>query len=737
MIFDRKAKAVTPPEKDTAPVGEIATHATLLSRLLADLGAPIAQDVIGEALAASPADETFERAQDALSKIGFQAQTHNMPIADLPRHCVPAFVMDDTGNGVVLHELTDETAVISRADPDGHVGQETVARTTLNGAARALWFYPEDADDRGVQGRLSAINPIKTLGGQRVAWILVAAFLSNVLGIATSLFVMVVYDRVLPNKALESLYALAIGVAIAVLFDTVLRNARSAIVEAATERADRRVTEDIFDQFVSASSRNSDRKIGQLASVVRDYEHYRDFMTSAAVLAFVDLPFVFVFVYVIWHIAGAVAIVPLVAVPVVIGGVMLAQPIVTRSSKDASRVAQTRQSLLVEVLSGLEPLRVSGAYSLLKRRFLSQAGQQRVATTRARDLSSVVGAMISVVQQSVQVAVIVIGFHLFVSQQITMGAIMGSVILSGRAMGPLSRVGQAMGRISSVRVAYRNLHEFLSTQRMGEVAHATTATNTRAVIDVSNVTYRPQSEMPALFSGLSVTINAGEKVAILGRTGSGKTTFLRLLNGLCEPETGAVFVGGQAVAAIPRARIPHQIGTVFQMPWLFAGSLFDNVSMAHERLDEAVVAQALVAVGMGSFPLDYQVAEQGANLSGGQKQAISLARALAFDPPVLLMDEPTSAMDAQLEARIVTYLRTKKANRTMMIVTHKAALIGLCDRILIMDQGRIVEDMSVAEYRKKTAKADANPTEKPRPPRTITRKLGPLKRPSQKAGNTQ
>lgn len=723
MILGRK-KTVEPAEA-SVPM-PLQGQAQLLARMFSDLGSPVASDVIAETLAASPDDDLITRARSCGAKLGFSSQLQHIPLANLPVHMVPVFVEDQDGRPMVIQALTDTTATLCRLGEDGGIHQEDVALSTLTQTVQSLYFFPEETDERGVVGRIAAINPMKTLGGQRIMWILLAAFLSNVLGVATSLFVMVVYDRVLPNKALESLYALAIGVALAVLFDTLLRNARTTIIEAATERSDRRVTEDIFDQFVTASSRQSNRKIGHLASVVRDYEHYRDFMTSSAVLAFVDLPFVFVFIYVIWHIAGAVAIVPLLAVPIVICSVLLAQPIVSRSSRDASRVAQNRQSLLVEVLSGLDPLRVSGAYSLLKRKFLSQAGQQRVATNRARDLSSVVGTMIAVVQQAVQVAVIVIGFHLFVSQSITMGAIMGAVILSGRAMGPLSRVGQAMGRISSVRVSYRNLHDFLKTERLnsGEASAdlAVTEASENVALEISNITYRPDPEVPALFSNLSAKVKSGEKIAILGRTGSGKTTLLRLLNGLCEPETGGVFAGGKSITSVPRARLPHHIGTVFQSPWLFAGTLYENVSMGHEVINDDVVQDALSAVGMGQFSLDHNIAEQGANLSGGQKQAVNVARALAFDPPILLMDEPTSAMDAQLEGRVVSYLKTEKSTRTMVIVTHKSALISLCDRVWIMDRGQIVEDITTAEYHARTQSKKPTSTVVKKAPGTLKRR---------------
>ncbi len=653
------------------------------------------------------AGSSLETLREALGGLGYTALPIRKSIDQITPQDLPLAGLASDGTLFVIHEVNSTSAslVIST---DG----ETRAQVAMDAAPELSYGYRFVADaleNQSAQGRLSALNPIKAIGPSRLAWILTAAFLSNLLGIGTSLFVVVVYDRVLPNQAVESLYALTIGVVLAVLFDALLRRSRSAILDKATEIADRRVTEDLFDQYVQAPHSKS-KSVGELSSIMRDYEAFRDFMGSAIVLAVIDLPFIFIFIAVIYHIAGLVALVPLLALPIIIGLILIAQPIAARASRETSRMTRSRQSLLAEILIGLDALRVSGAYGLMKRRFLLQASQQRAATESGKAVASAVGTVISTVQQAVQVAIIVVGFHLFTRGDITMGAIMGAVILSGRAMGPMARLSQAFGRLNGILIGYGNIKAFLMAERPGRTGSASllaSRSNDAPLIELNNITYRPKSGGDAIFAGFHLKIERGQKVALLGRTGSGKSTLLNLINGLVEPETGAVIVAGQPISSIPRANISTLVGTAFQAPWLFAGTLRENIGLGQATISEDDILEALSKVKLIDLSdqttgtLDFVIEEHGRNLSGGQRQAIGLARALAFKPPILLLDEPTSAMDAGLEAHVVAALRTYETPLTALIATHKAALIDLCDRVVILEGGQIAADMPTSEYRKK------------------------------------
>ncbi|MGB1235720.1 MAG: ABC transporter transmembrane domain-containing protein [Planktomarina sp.] len=396
---------------------------------------------VSEAWSASGATSRQRRLIDACNTLGLEGAARKIAPTKVTAMDLPCIIMDKaTGDlTVMLGRDGDTFQVLQSGDTASqHLTAKEMRKTFRTGI---IGFRLPDQDSRGPKARLKALNPLSSLGLSKITWVLLAALFSNILGLATSLFVMVVYDRVLPNRAVESLYALAIGVAIAVLFDSLLRSARGRLIETSTKAADVRVTEDIFDQYVAVANQKTRKSVGELANIMRDFETYREFMTTAMVLTFVDLPFVLLFILVIWQISSWLFLVPLIAIPIVLILVLGVQPLIARSSRAASKSAQTRHGLLVEVLGGLDALRVTGAYALMKHRFLSQARIHGQAMGTAKSYHQLVGTMVSTVQQAVQVGVIVLGFHLFVSQSITMGAIIAAVILSGRAMGPVARLG--------------------------------------------------------------------------------------------------------------------------------------------------------------------------------------------------------------------------------------------------------------------------------------------------------
>jgi len=718
----------TPPPEGLVP---------LVDRLLARFGRVAGKAEIDEAWYGAAADDTLERLLHVAGSFGLVAEARRGALRELGRDDLPLLVAGGEVGAVVLVATAGPEAVELLPLTPG-APERMSPKTFESWARRGRAFHLHRIDDARTAGetaeaahdnavaRLRALNPLRNLGVGRLGWVLIAAFLSNLLGLATSLFIMVVYDRVLPNKATESLYALAIGVALALLFDMVLRSAREGLVESATRQADARVTEDIFDQYVATSNLTSRKSVGELAVILRDFETYRDFMSTAMILTFVDLPFVLIFIAVIWSIAGLVFLVPLLALPIVILLVLSVQPLVARSAKAAARSAQTRQGLLVEVLSGLDALRVTGAYAMMKNRFLSQAGQHTYSTQRSRKYNTLVSTIVQLTQQVSQVAVIVVGFHLFVAQEITMGAIIAAVILTGRVMGPVARLGQTLARGNMALVAYRNLKAFLGTERRSQGGGAVALQGPGAAppaIEISNVTLRLAEGGAALFNQLNLTIRRGERVAIVGRTGSGKSTLLRLMNGLSRPEAGVVLSGGVPVAAIPRAELHRRIGTVFQQPWIVSGTLFDNVAFGHADLDEAAARAALemagLAGGEGSFALSMPIADQGANLSGGERQAVALARAFAFDPLIYLLDEPSSAMDQMFENRLIEQVQGRLKGQTFVIVTHKARMLDLCERVIVLERGRVIDDMPMSEYRLKTGQRAGAAT---------GRRVGPLRR---------
>ena len=548
------------------------------------------------------------------------------------------------------------------------------------------------------------ISPLGVIGSTAFFWIAIAALFSNILGLSTSLFIMVVYDRVLPNEATSSLYALAAGVILAITFDILLKRARTRIVERSTVNSDQTINQNIFDEFIESGGTKEQKPIGELASIMRDVEMYRDFMSSATILTLIDIPFAILFVGVIYLIGGPLCLVPLICIPLIVILILSVQPFLAKNSVTVSNSSQTRQGLLVEILSGLSELRVNGAFSIMRRKFLTKSDEYTKASQKAKSYAQVNETIINVIQQGSQVAVIVYGFHLFVSQDITLGAIIATVILSGRAIAPLAKVGQTLGRLNTALHARKNLIDFLTSPRLYPNEKEAINSVSSAAIDIVNTTLNLSEFGRPIFNELSIKVNKGEKVAIVGRSGSGKTTLVKMMLGLLKPETGTVLINGKDIRQYSRTHLFQTVGAVFQDPWLFSGTLRENVGLGHDFCDDRIIKDCLINMGgifgqsEESVDLDINISDQGKNLSGGQKQSVTLARALAFDPGIILLDEPTSGMDVKTEGFVIEGLKQTCKDKTLVVVTHKIALVSLCERVVVVEQGKIIWDDTIEKY---------------------------------------
>jgi ATP-binding cassette subfamily C protein LapB len=346
-------------------------------------------------------------------------------------------------------------------------------------------------------------------------------------------------------------------------------------------------------------------------------------------------------------------------------------------------------------LTGLDEIRVNGAYAIMKRRFLTQATNQQALAQRSKKLSEFNGNLIALTQQMAQVAIIVYGYHLFVTNQITMGAIIASVILSGKTLQPLAKIAQTLSKSNGALMAYRNVKEFLELPRFRKVSNSSALTsNDYPILSFSNLTFRYDENSPPIFQNLDLNFNSGEKVAIIGRNGAGKSTLIKLAAGILRPETGSITINGLSISSFERADAKDMVGLVNQNPWLFSGTLRDNLTMGMSFYSDEQLLLALNASGatLGDNVaeiLDFPISDSGSNLSGGQKQAISIARVLLNDPKVVLLDEPTSALDAVTEQEFLRSIKTKFSKMTALFVTHKPEVVAMCDKVVVLDKGKI------------------------------------------------
>jgi len=529
--------------------------------------------------------------------------------------------------------------------------------------------------------------------------VLVAAFMVNLFALAMPLFVLNVYDRVVPNHAIETLFLFATGVIIVLVADLVLRIMRSYFVDKAAARADVKLSSMIMERVLGMRMENAPASVGSFASRLNSFESVRSFISSATVLAFVDLPFALLFIGIIALIAWPLSI------PVILGALLLLIYvfIVHRKLRDLAeivyRTTAQRNSTLVESLTGAETLKAMGAEGRIQALWERATSRLAHENTRNRMLSSSVSNVAAWAQHMVGVAIIVMGVFLIMDANISMGALIASYLISSRAMAPIGRMAGLMVHYHQAATALDSLEQLMAQ----EVERPTTGgflsrPRIQGDIEFRDVSFAYPNQTSAALQGVSLKIKAGEHVAILGRVGSGKTTVAKLILGLYRPTSGAVLVDGIDLRQIDPAELRRGIGYVSQDITLFFGTLRDNIVMGAPLADDDAILNAIAISGLedliNAHPngVEMEVGERGSRLSGGQRQCVGIARAVINEPSIMLMDEPTSAMDNTTERTIKRNLATFLRGRTAVVITHRTSMLDLVDRVIVVDKGRIMAD---------------------------------------------
>jgi len=527
--------------------------------------------------------------------------------------------------------------------------------------------------------------------------VMLAAVVINLLAVASPLFTMNVYDRVIPNSAFPTLWVLAFGVFVAYIFDFLLKTLRAHFVDTAGRKADNLIASRIFEQMLAMKMAARPPSVGVHASNLREFETLRDFFTSATIIAVIDFPFIILFILLIWVISGPVAIVPAVLVPLVLAvGISLQRPL-DKVVKESMREGAFKSALIFETLSGLETIKAQAAEGHMQRKWEELNELTSRTHVKARAISTFGLNVAGTAAGLCSVGMVIYGAYLIADGQITMGALVASVILSGRAMAPLASVAAILTKFSQSKESLLRLNELMSAPVERPAGQTFISMPVmKGKIDFREVVFRyPQQKTPAL-NTINFAIQPGEHVGIIGAVGSGKTTIERLILNLYQPESGSVQVDGVDVRQIDPADLRRNIGVVQQTPYLFFGTVRENITLGHESVPDTAVLRAAEMAGVMNFlrdseaGLDTQVGERGENLSGGQRQAIAIARALLYNPPILLLDEPTASIDPGSERRLYGHLKELIKGKTILLVTHKSAVLGLVDKLILMDRGRIV-----------------------------------------------
>ncbi|MFL6625274.1 MAG: type I secretion system permease/ATPase [Vitreoscilla sp.] len=647
---------------------------------------------------------TLNLAERAAARAGMATKLQRVAIGEIDTATLPVILLLDGDKACVL--LGREQGRHRVLLPE--TGQGTVLLDDAELASRAtglaLYVRPHFRFDKRTE---TVAQPTQghwfwsALLGQRLVYkdILWAAALINLFALALPLFSMNVYDRVVPNAAFETLWALSIGVLLILGSDLLMRKLRSRFVDEASARIDVKISATLLERVLGMRLENRPESVGSFSQNLRGFEQVRDVITSTTVTALVDLPFALLFLVVIVWIS------PWLMIPVVLSfaGVLAYGWIVQKKlhalAETTYKASAVRNATLVECLTGIETIKAQGAESLIQARWERTNVHLAATNVKMRSLSSGSIYVTSTITQLMSVVLVIVGVYLIGEKSLTMGALVAVNMLAGRAMAPAGAIVGLLMQYQGARTALEGLEKIMRTAvERPQDATFVERRDLEGAIEFRNVAFHYPNRRENALDGISFKIKPGEKVALIGKVGSGKSTIQRLAMGLFQPTAGAVLVDGIDLRQVDPADLRRNMGYVSQDVLLFYGSLRENIAFGMPYAEDgAIVAAAEVAgltetVNRHPAGFDMPVGERGESLSGGQRQSVGIARAVLHNAPMLLLDEPTSAMDFSSEAQITQRLMAFASNKTVVLVTHRTSLLQLVERVIVIDGGKVVAD---------------------------------------------
>jgi ATP-binding cassette, subfamily C, bacterial LapB len=533
-----------------------------------------------------------------------------------------------------------------------------------------------------------------------------ATAMINIFTLIVSMFSMTVYDRVIPNNAMSSLVALSIGISIVFIFDFFLKILRGYFIDVAGAEIDQEIGESLFARLLAIRLDQKRGSTGGLTNTVRELETVRDFFASATLTALVDVPFILITLFVVWLVGGAIVLVPLVLIPIVLIAGWVSQPVLDRLSGQMMSQAMLKQAVLVESVGALEMVKAANAAPLLKKRWAESVETHADISLSQRLISNINTTIAAVGQQIAYAGTVIMGAMMITENELTMGGLIACSMLGGRAIAPLSQIANLLSRLVAVKTSYRQLNALVQTPSEMQTAGLKPSTLAGGIA-FRNVGFAYPGADQASLKDVSFAIQPGEKVALLGRVGSGKSTVSRIIAGLYSPQEGQVLIDGTEIRQLDMDSYRDKLGYCLQDTVLLSGTVRDNIRLGHDAIDDDEMLRVAQISGTHDFMgrlangYDLILSDRGESLSGGQRQSIAIARALAGRPKIVLLDEPTSAMDNQTEQGLIQRLEDELKERTVILVTHRLPLLKMVTRVILMDQGKIVADGPRDEILKK------------------------------------
>ncbi len=637
---------------------------------------------------------------EAAERLGIRTKTvKRAKIMDIPDAVLPAVLILKDEQACVLVSDTEiyDPVTQSKKPFDLKELQKDYTGYVILTQSKPEFANPEmaDPDDHNQHWFWSLVDQNKGIFGM----VLLGAVFINLFGLASPIFIMLVYDRVIPYGATETGWALGIGAIVVFVFDFIMRTLRAYLLDLAGRRIDVIATRRIYDQVLNIRLSERPRSSGAFANMLRDFDSVRDFFTSATITGLVDLPFTLFFMFIIYKLGGPIALVllGLLAVVFVVG--LLIQVPLKALVRKATRSSEIKHGMLVETIHGLETIKAIGADGAFRARYGALVGENAAYGQSSRLVSGLGINSATFVQQIASVIVVLLGMYLVADGTLSVGGLIACVILSGRALSPIGQVANLLTRYHQATTSLKTLDDIMKKPVERPAGrNFLHRPDIQGKIAFKKVGFEYPNVSRKVLDDVSFTINPGEKVGLVGRIGSGKSTAARLIMGLYEPTEGTLLADDTDYRQIDPAELRRHFAYISQDVVLFNGSVRDNICASMPNATEEQILEASKAAGVHDFishhPMGYDapVGEHGEGLSGGQRQAIALARAMLIDPRVMICDEPTNAMDMQAEEAFKKYMAEHTKDKTLILITHKFPMLEMVDRLILLDQGHLIMD---------------------------------------------